>query len=38
MIAATGQPPFCSRIKIRTKGIDALKPDVKLSTMTGSKI
>lgn len=37
MIAATGQTPFCSKIKIRTKGTDALKPDVKLSTMNESK-
>jgi len=38
VIAATGQPLFCSKIKIRIKGIDAHKPGVKLSTMNGSKI
>lgn len=38
MTAATAQPPFCFKIKIKTKGIDALKPHMSSSTVNGSKI
>lgn len=38
MTAATGQSPFCFKIKVWTKGIDALKPHMSISTVNGSQI